>query len=100
MSGMDISERRKPQDGRCRLRFDGRRIDLRVSTMPPPFGEKVVIRLLNTDRLVTPLADIGFSPENVRQVKTFLSWNWKASTSWSRRMAMLAWKWPDASGRP
>jgi type IV pilus assembly protein PilB len=73
MSGMDISERRKPQDGRCRLRFDGRRIDLRVSTMPTQFGEKVVIRLLNTDRSVTPLNDLGFSPENVRQVKTFLT---------------------------
>ncbi len=45
MSGMDISERRKPQDGRSRLRFEGRRIDLRVSSLPTHFGEKVVIRL-------------------------------------------------------
>ena len=50
MSGMDIAERRKPQDGRSRLRFEGRRIDLRVSTMPTQFGEKIVIRLLNADR--------------------------------------------------
>ena len=50
MSGMDIAERRKPQDGRSRLRFDGRRIDLRVSTMPTQFGEKIVIRLLNADK--------------------------------------------------
>ena len=55
MAGMDIAERRKPQDGRARLRFEGRRIDLRVSTMPMQFGEKVVIRLLNTDRGVTPI---------------------------------------------
>ena len=48
MSGMDIAERRKPQDGRSRLRFEGRRIDLRVSTLPTQFGEKIVIRLLNS----------------------------------------------------
>jgi type IV pilus assembly protein PilB len=73
MSGMDIAERRKPQDGRSRLRFEGRRIDLRVSTMPTQFGEKVVIRLLNTDRSVTQLDQLGFSADNVRQVKAFLS---------------------------
>jgi type IV pilus assembly protein PilB len=72
MSGMDIAERRKPQDGRSRLRFEGRRIDLRVSTMPTQFGEKVVIRLLNTDRSVTLLDQLGFSADNLRQVKTFL----------------------------
>ena len=40
MSGMDIAERRKPQDGRSRLRFEGRRIDLRVSTLPTQFGRR------------------------------------------------------------
>ena len=50
ISGMDIAERRKPQDGRSRLRFEGRRIDLRVSTLPTQFGEKIVIRLLNSRR--------------------------------------------------
>ena len=73
MSGMDIAERRKPQDGRSRLRFEGRRIDLRVSTMPTQFGEKVVIRLLNTDRGVMPLDQLGLSPENLRLLKGFLS---------------------------
>ena len=60
ISGMDISERRKPQDGRSRLRFEGRRIDLRVSTLPTQFGEKVVIRLLNADRAILPIDQIGF----------------------------------------
>jgi type IV pilus assembly protein PilB len=72
MSGMDIAERRKPQDGRSRLRFEGRRIDLRVSTMPTHFGEKVVIRLLNTDRTVTPIDQLGFSAENLRLLKSFI----------------------------
>ena len=59
ISGMDIAERRKPQDGRSRLRFEGRRIDLRVSTLPTQFGEKVVIRLLNSDRAILPIDQLG-----------------------------------------
>jgi type II secretory ATPase GspE/PulE/Tfp pilus assembly ATPase PilB-like protein/ActR/RegA family two-component response regulator len=73
MSGLDISERRKPQDGRSRLRFEGRRIDLRVSTMPTQFGEKIVIRLLNADKAVLPMDQLGLSPENLRLVQSFLS---------------------------
>jgi type IV pilus assembly protein PilB len=73
ISGMDISERRKPQDGRCRLRFEGRRIDLRVSTLPTQFGEKVVIRLLNADGAVLPLDSLGLAPENLRVLRAFLS---------------------------
>ena len=73
MSGMDISERRKPQDGRSRLRFEGRRIDLRVSTMPTQFGEKIVIRLLNADKAILPLDQLGLSPENLRLIRSFLS---------------------------
>ena len=73
MSGMDIAERRKPQDGRSRLRFEGRRIDLRVSTMPTQFGEKIVIRLLNADRAILPLDQLGMSPENLRLMQSFLS---------------------------
>ena len=73
ISGMDISERRKPQDGRCRLRFEGRRIDLRVSTLPTQFGEKVVIRLLNADGAVLPIDSLGLAPENLRVLRSFLS---------------------------
>jgi type IV pilus assembly protein PilB len=73
MSGMDISERRKPQDGRSRLRFEGRRIDLRVSTIPTQFGEKIVIRLLNADKTILPLDQLGLSPDNLRLIKSFLS---------------------------
>ena len=73
MSGMDIAERRKPQDGRSRLRFEGKRIDLRVSTMPTQFGEKIVIRLLNADKAVLPIEQLGLAPENLRLVQSFLS---------------------------
>src|SRR5260370_214276 len=73
MSGRDIADRRKPQDGRSRLRFEGRRIDLRVSTLPTQFGEKVVIRLLHTQRTIQPLDQIDFAPENFRLMKSFLS---------------------------
>src|SRR5687767_162781 len=73
MSGMDIAERRKPQDGRSRLRFAGRRIDLRVSTLPTQFGEKVVIRLLNSERAIQALDQIGFSTPNVKLMQSFLA---------------------------
>ena len=73
ISGMDISERRKPQDGRCRLRFEGRRIDLRVSTLPTQFGEKIVIRLLNAEGAVLPIDKLGLAPENLRVLRSFLS---------------------------
>jgi len=73
ISGMDISERRKPQDGRSRLRYEGRMIDLRVSTLPTQFGEKVVIRLLSSDRAILPIDQIGFLPENLRLMKSFIA---------------------------
>jgi type IV pilus assembly protein PilB len=73
ISGMDIAERRKPQDGRSRLRFEGRRIDLRVSTLPTQFGEKVVIRLLNPEAAVRGLDQLGFSPEDLQLVRGFVA---------------------------
>src|SRR6185295_13215168 len=73
MSGMDISERRKPQDGRSRLRFEGRRIDLRVSTLPTQFGEKVVIRFLNPDAAILGMESLGLSAANLETVRSFLS---------------------------
>ncbi len=66
ISGMDISDRRRPQDGRSQLRFEGKRIDLRVSTLPTQFGEKVVIRLLDQTRAVMPMDKIDLTPENLR----------------------------------
>ncbi len=73
MSGMDIAERRKPQDGRCRLRFEGQRIDLRVSTMPTQFGEKVVIRLLTSGKVIPAVDQLGFGSNNLRMLQASLS---------------------------
>ena len=72
MSGMDIAERRKPQDGRSRLRYLGARIDLRVSTLPTQYGEKVVLRLLDSGRAILPLDELGLTPNHLMQITSFL----------------------------
>ncbi|MGD9691799.1 MAG: GspE/PulE family protein [Phycisphaerales bacterium] len=60
MAGMDISERRLPQDGDIHVMLDGRPIDMRVSTMPAKHGEKVVIRVIDNRTTIVPLEKIGF----------------------------------------
>jgi type IV pilus assembly protein PilB len=57
--GMDISERRLPQDGRVNVLLEGRKIDLRVSTFPTHRGEKTVIRVLDTRSVSLNLQDLG-----------------------------------------
>jgi type II secretory ATPase GspE/PulE/Tfp pilus assembly ATPase PilB-like protein len=59
---MDISERRAPQDGRFLVKISGRRIDLRVSTLPTHYGEKVVMRLLESDAPLKDFGALGFPP--------------------------------------
>src|SRR5258708_3834843 len=73
ISGMDISDRRRPQDGRSRFRFEGKRIDLRVSTLPTHFGEKVVIRLLESKRAQISMEQLGLSAENLHVFQSLLS---------------------------
>jgi type IV pilus assembly protein PilB len=63
MSGMDISERRRPQDGRILLKVGNKRVDLRVSSLPSIFGEKIVMRLLDQDKAMVGLERLGFSPD-------------------------------------
>jgi len=60
MARMDIAERRLPQDGRFRLKFQGRDIDFRVSTLPNLFGESMVIRILDRERVILDLEGLGF----------------------------------------
>src|SRR5881296_199353 len=60
MSNLDIAERRLPQDGRIKLRYTGREIDFRVSTLPTIFGEKAVLRILDKDALQLDLTKLGF----------------------------------------
>ncbi len=66
LSDMDISERRAPQDGRFMVSVGARQIDLRVSTLPTQYGEKVVIRLLETSSPLTSYSDLGM-PRDVSE---------------------------------
>lgn len=64
MAELDIAEKRIPQDGRISLRIAGRAIDVRVSTMPSSYGERVVMRLLDKNNARLDLVDLGMTPEN------------------------------------
>jgi len=67
MANLDIAERRLPQDGRIKLRYGGREIDLRVSTLPTIFGEKTVMRILDKEALQLDLTMLGFDPWSLEQ---------------------------------
>ncbi|HZG54536.1 MAG TPA: type IV-A pilus assembly ATPase PilB [Pyrinomonadaceae bacterium] len=73
MSKLDISEKRLPQDGRIKikLRSEGRsrELDFRVSTLPTLFGEKVVMRLLDKEKLMLDMTKLGFEPESLVKFK-------------------------------
>ena len=69
LSGMNIAERRLPQDGQIRARFHDREIDFRVSTVPTVHGEKVVLRILDKSGLRMNLEDLGFEDREYRLFK-------------------------------
>jgi general secretion pathway protein E len=73
MAGLNIAEKRLPQDGRIRVIVAGRDVDIRVSIIPTFFGERVVLRLLDKQRGVISLADIGFAPADVRTMERLLT---------------------------
>ncbi len=64
MSDINIAERRIPQDGRLSVAAHGKKVDLRVATLPTVWGEKVVMRILDNSTARMDLADLGFSPHN------------------------------------
>ncbi|BAM04854.1 type IV pilus assembly protein PilB [Phycisphaera mikurensis NBRC 102666] len=66
MANLDIAERRVPQDGRIRAMVHGRKLDLRVSTLPMVAGEKAVLRILDTRSIQVELDDLGMSPEMLK----------------------------------
>lgn len=66
MGRMDIAERRIPQDGRIETEIDGRDIDMRISSLPTVYGEKIVIRLLDRDGFNFNKEDLGFSDYDLR----------------------------------
>ncbi len=69
LGGMDIAEKRVPQDGRLDMLCDGRKIDLRISVLPVINGEKAVIRILDRESALLPLKNLSFSPANLERYK-------------------------------
>ena len=65
LGGMDIAEKRIPQDGRATVRYEDRVLDLRIATMPTVFGEKIVLRLLERTTGVVKLKDLRFSERQI-----------------------------------
>ncbi|WP_366518418.1 ATPase, T2SS/T4P/T4SS family [uncultured Fretibacterium sp.] len=76
MSGMDIAEKRKPQDGRILIRVDGRRIDLRVSVLPTMNGEKVVLRILDQESSSVGLDRLGLEADDMEKIDLFCNMPW------------------------
>ena len=89
MSGLDISEKRLPQDGRFNVTTRNRRMDVRISTMPTQFGESVVMRLLNHDGSVLALDKIGMPPHMLERVQAVLR----------RQSGMILVTGPTGSGK-
>lgn len=72
MAGMDIAERRMPQDGRCSVRLGQREVDLRVSTVPTSFGERAVLRVLDKSTGVLGLKELGLCKEDMVHLDSLL----------------------------
>jgi len=75
MAGLDITERRKPQDGRIQLSFNGTEVDLRISTLPTVYGEKIVARVLHRANHLMDLDEFGFSPADLEKMESMLRLN-------------------------
>jgi general secretion pathway protein E len=71
MCRMDIAEKRRPQDGRIKTESGGKEVELRVSTLPTAFGEKIVMRIFDPDILIRDLGGLGFYED---ELKTFADW--------------------------
>lgn len=76
LARLDIAERRKPQDGRIKTERDGREIEIRVSTVPVGFGEKVVLRIFDPEVLIQDLGELGFSDHELKIYESFISRSW------------------------
>ncbi len=73
IGGMDIAEKRKPQDGRITIIVDRREFDVRVSVLPTVYGEKTVMRLTSKEGLTKPKSGLGFSPSEIEVFDGILS---------------------------
>ncbi len=73
MAGMDIAERRLPQDGRCSVRLGQREVDLRISTVPTSYGERSVLRLLDKSTALYGLDELGLCGDDLRKFDSLLT---------------------------
>jgi type IV pilus assembly protein PilB len=90
MASLDITERRRPQDGRIRLRLkDARSVDLRMSTLPTLWGEKIVLRVLDSNGLLMTLEELGCLPEQLQLYRQSLN----------SRQGMILVTGPTGSGK-
>src|SRR6478735_8672437 len=72
ISSLDIADRLRPQDGRARVAVNGQAVDLRVSTLPASYGEKVVIRILNAQATALDLEALGLFPDEISKLQEML----------------------------
>ena len=89
LANMDISERRLPQDGRCRMEVEGKHVDLRVSTLPTRHGEKMVLRILDRSNQLLDLEDLGLAGHDRNTLLDFIQ----------RPQGMLLVVGPTGSGK-
>ena len=89
MSGVDITERRVPQNGRITVELNGRQVDLRAATLPTVWGEKIVLRVLDTGGIDLELRRLGFSEKNYQRF----------STSFAKPHGMVLVTGPTGSGK-
>ncbi|MHB9159083.1 MAG: GspE/PulE family protein, partial [Thiobacillus sp.] len=73
LSGMNIAETRAPQDGRMSLTLNGRPIDFRVSSQPGIHGENLVLRILDREKSIMPLEQMGFTADALRELKLMMA---------------------------
>jgi general secretion pathway protein E len=72
LSGLNIAEKRSPQDGRIQIRIGDRNVDLRVSTLPTAFGERMVLRILEKDQKLLDLKEIGLGRKHLQSLQRFI----------------------------
>ena len=73
MGSMDISDKRRPQDGRSKIKVGKKIVDLRISSLPTMYGEKIVLRLLEQKKGVLSIGDVGYPPQILRVLNDLLS---------------------------
>jgi general secretion pathway protein E len=72
MGNLNIAEKRLPQDGRIRIKIAGRDVDLRLSTVPTSYGERIVLRILDKQSVILDLTSLGFRDENLRVIENLI----------------------------